>query len=103
MALACGRWDSLISLIKLLSGDAQIAREFLRDVTDRHVQFYFFFFFLFYFNFLLVIIPLILAILRDAYSIRNDQLRELKASMKQQRAQLEKSQEALAKRKRGHV
>ena len=54
------RWGSLISLTQLLSGDAAIVKEFLRESSQPWVGFYFFFFFLFYFNFVLILIQLCL-------------------------------------------
>ncbi|KAL1512252.1 hypothetical protein AB1Y20_005514 [Prymnesium parvum] len=93
-------WVSFISLIKLLSGDPRVARSFLRDTTNEYISFYFFYFFLFYFNFILVLIPLILAILRDAYAVRNDQLRDLQESIKQQQEILDREKEAIAARRR---
>ena len=92
--------DSFTSLIKLLSGDARFVKQFLHESAGNYVGFYFFYFFLFYFNFVLVLVPLCLAILRDAYAVRHDQLRELKEMIEKAKDEFEKEREKQEKRRR---
>ncbi|KAL3925291.1 MAG: hypothetical protein SGPRY_003682 [Prymnesium sp.] len=53
----------------VLTGDFRIARTILRRAVVESIVFDFVFFAVFYFNFILLLSPLILAILRDAYTV----------------------------------